>query len=69
MNSDSPGSASLPEEQLTGHGQQHQLQQCDHGPQEEQYLALSYEVSFRILMMMLLVGHMHRAAFDVNLSS
>ena len=68
MNSDSPGSASLPEEQLTEHGQ-HQLQQCDYGLQEEQYLALSYEVSFRIVMMMLLVGHMHRAAFDVNLSS
>lgn len=67
MNSDSPGSASLPEEQLTGHGQQ--LQQCDHELLEEQYLALSYEVSFRIVMMMLLVGHMHRAAFDVNLSS
>lgn len=68
MNSDSPGSASLPEEQLTGHGQK-QLQQCDHELLEEQYLALSYEVSFQIVMMMLLVGHMHRAAFDVNLLS
>jgi hypothetical protein len=68
MNSDSPGSASLPEEQLTRYGQQ-QLQQCDHELLEEQYLALSYEVSFRIVMMILLVGHMHRAAFDVHLSS